>query len=142
MSDSVHASCVAIDGHAVLLFGPSGAGKSDLALRLIDRGARLVSDDYTRLAAIEGRLVATAPATIAGRIEVRGIGIVEMPALAQAPVLLAIDLADAPERLPPDPLPTRDILGIPLPLLALSPLEASAPIKVELAVRRLMSENR
>ena len=76
MSDTpdalVHASCVAIGGRAILLAGPPGAGKSDLALRLIDRGARLGSDDYTELRRVEGRLLARAPATIAGKIEVQG----------------------------------------------------------------------
>jgi serine kinase of HPr protein (carbohydrate metabolism regulator) len=61
MSETVHATCVAIDGRGILIRGRSGAGKSDLALRLIDRGARLVSDDYTILAASGGRLRAAAP---------------------------------------------------------------------------------
>ena len=70
-TETIHASCVALGEQAILLTGPSGSGKSDLALRLLDRGAILVSDDYTVLTANRGRVVATAPATIAGRIEVR-----------------------------------------------------------------------
>ena len=74
----VHASTVAIDGRAVLISGPSGSGKSDLALRLLDRGFTLVSDDQTIVRADGDRLIASAPPTIAGKLEVRGIGIVDM----------------------------------------------------------------
>jgi serine kinase of HPr protein (carbohydrate metabolism regulator) len=135
MSDTIteilHATCVAIGGRGVLILGPSGAGKSDLALRLIDRGAILVSDDGVALGAEAGRAIARAPATIAGRMEVRDLGIIEMPALDEAPIALCIAL-DAPrERMPPDPLPTLTIAGLEVPMLALDPFEASAPIKVE-----------
>ncbi len=103
MSDlRMHATCVALGRAAVLLRGPSGAGKSDLALRLIDAGARLVADDQVELAVEGGRLVARAPAAIAGKMEVRGVGIVPAPALTEAPVALIADLvpAGAAERLP------------------------------------------
>lgn len=128
-SETIHASCIAIGGRAVLLAGRSGAGKSDLALRLIDRGATLVSDDYTRLIRRDGRLHASPPAQ-AGRIEVRGIGIVDMPHLADVPVALLVDLAAQVPRMP-EPA-TRRLAGVDLPTAALAPLEASAPIKVEL----------
>ena len=86
----VHASCVAIGGRAVLLFGASGAGKSDLAFRLIDEGAALVSDDYTLVVEADGALLASAPANIAGRIEVRGVGLLAQAAVAQARVALLV----------------------------------------------------
>ena len=76
-SETLHVSAVAIDGRAVLIGGRSGTGKSDLALRLIDRGAVLISDDYTFVHRVQGQALASAPATIAGKIEVRGVGIVE-----------------------------------------------------------------
>ena len=133
---TIHATCVAIDGRAVLLIGPSGSGKSDLALRLIDRGAMLVADDRTILAPVDGRLEASVPATIAGQIEVRGVGIVACPPAA-APVALAIRLDGMPERMPPEVLPITDYAGIAVPTLALDGLEASAPIKVELALKAL-----
>lgn len=132
MSRTVHAGAVAIAGRAVLIAGASGSGKSDLALRLIDRGARLVSDDYTLIEAKDGRLLACAPATTAGRIEVRGVGIVEMDALSDVPVCLFVDLDAEPERLP-EPR-TRSFLGIAVPAVALAALEASAAIKVEAAL--------
>ena len=128
----MHASCVAIGGRAVLISGPSGSGKSDLALRLLDRGAVLVSDDYTMLEARGGALLATAPAAIAGRMEVRGVGIVERPYVCKVPVALLIDLARPPERLPlPEAVP---LAGIAIPAIGLSALEASAPLKVEAAL--------
>lgn len=134
-SETLHATTVAINGRAVLLAGVSGIGKSDLALRLIDRGATLVSDDYTRVERIDGQLIATAPETIAGLMEVRGIGLVAM-AHVDAPVALLIDLSDRVDRLPADPL-TRAVAGIDVPVVTLAPLEASAPIKVELALDAL-----
>ncbi|MDI1295188.1 MAG: HPr kinase/phosphatase C-terminal domain-containing protein [bacterium] len=135
-SETLHATSVAIDGRVALLCGPSGAGKSDLALRLIDRGAVLVSDDYTLLKRVDGRLVATSPATIAGRMEVRGIGIVTMPHVADAPVALLVELMDLIERMPLDPL-HRSIAGVSVPIIRVAPREASAPIKVELAMKGL-----
>lgn len=134
MSVTLHATCVAIGGRGVLLIGASGAGKSDLALRLIDRGAELVSDDGTRLTARDGRLQASAPTTIAGRIEARGIGILDVPARAEASVALMIALDQPVPRMPEEPLPMREIEGIALPVLALDPFPASAPVKVEKAL--------
>lgn len=135
-SETVHASCVAIGDRAVLIEGQSGAGKSDLALRLIDRGARLVSDDYTLLLRQGGILLATAPATIAGRIEVRGIGIVDMPHVERVPAVLLVELADDVERMPMEAR-SRHVAGVSLPVIRIDGGQASAPIKVELALGRL-----
>jgi serine kinase of HPr protein (carbohydrate metabolism regulator) len=129
----VHAGCVAIHGRGVLIAGASGRGKSDLALRLIDRGARLVSDDYTSLHAESGRLIGSAPDAIAGKIEVRGVGLVELDAVARIEIALHVDLDAPPERLPE---PADAVFcGIRLPSIALAALEASAPIKLEQALR-------
>ncbi|HET8613423.1 MAG TPA: HPr kinase/phosphatase C-terminal domain-containing protein [Sphingomonas sp.] len=132
-SETIHASCVAIDGRAVLLCGRSGAGKSDLALRLVDRGARLVSDDYTHLRRREGRLYASPPDTLAGKMEVRGIGIVDLPHEKEAEVALLIDCESPVERMPE--AATRRLAGVDLPLGAVAPFELSAPIKVELMLK-------
>lgn len=134
-SDLLHASCVAIGGRAVLLAGRSGMGKSDLALRLIDRGAVLVSDDYTEVRRLHRKLYATPPARIVGKIEVRGIGLVEMPYLAEAEVALLVDLDSEVERMPE--AQTRRLAGVDIPAYALAPLEPSAPIKVELLLTAL-----
>lgn len=131
---TVHASCVAIDGRGVLIAGPSGAGKSDLTLRLIDAGATLVSDDYTVLTALNGRLHAAPPATIAGRIEVRGIGIVERPFVRDVPVALWIE-AGTPERMPE--AMTHVVAGIALPAYIMALLEPSAPARLHLMLDRI-----
>lgn len=131
----IHAGCVAMRGVGVLIAGPSGSGKSDLALRLIDRGAVLVSDDYTLLHAEGNALHATAPATIAGRIEVRGIGIVDRPTMPSVPVALFVE-AGTPDRLP-EPA-TRVIAGIAIPAYRLALLEASAPAKIDLMLDRIL----
>lgn len=125
----LHATAVAIGGRAVAFTGPSVAGKSDLALRLIDRGAVLVSDDQLLLDRVGDLLLASAPATIAGRMEVRGVGILSLPHADAVPLALVIDLATPPARLP-EPA-HRDYLGIMVAQAALSPFEGSAPIKVE-----------
>jgi serine kinase of HPr protein (carbohydrate metabolism regulator) len=134
-SETLHASCVVVEGRAVLIAGRSGAGKSDLALRLLDRGARLVSDDYTVLKRVSGNLVAVAPANIAGKFEVRGIGIVEMEAVKDAPVCLMVDLDRGSERMPQAPEQIM-IAGVRLPSIGLNGLEASTPLKVEMALSR------
>ncbi len=128
----MHAGCVAIAGRGVLIAGRSGAGKSDLALRLIDRGAVLVSDDYTIIEARGFALSARPPRTIAGKIEVRGVGLIDMPHDASVPVALLIDLDLMPERLPEPG--TRNVCGIAVPVVGLNGLEPSAPIKVEAAL--------
>lgn len=133
-SETLHATSVAIGDRAVLLSGPSGIGKSDLALRLIDRGAVLISDDYTLIKRVNGQLVATAPATILGKMEVRGIGVVDMPHVSDIPVALLIDLFDKVDRMPMEPL-LRAIAGVDVPVAKVAPLESSAAIKVELALR-------
>ena len=138
----VHATCVALCDNqgselGVLLLGPSGAGKSDLALRLIDEGARLVADDQTRLSHQADELWAAPPETLAGRMEVRGLGIVDLPHLESVRVGAAFNLVEAAkiERLPQPE--TRAFLGISLPSLDLFPFEASACAKLRLAVREM-----
>ena len=132
----LHATCIAIEGRGVLLRGASGAGKSDLALRLIDQGADLVADDQVDLFEVDGRLMATVPAAIAGRMEVRGIGVITMPYLPSAEVVLLVDLV-APEAVERMPEPSFCRLGrFDVPALALAPFEASAAAKIRLAVRR------
>lgn len=135
-SETVHASTVSIGGRAVLIAGRPGSGKSDLALRLIDRGAVLVSDDYTIVSRSGKRLVASPPETIRGRIEIRGIGLVDMPHETAVPVALVVDIDEPVPRMP-EPGRTRLIADIAVPLFALAPHEASAPVKVEQMLKTL-----
>jgi len=135
-AETLHASTVAIDGRAVLITGPSGSGKSDLALRLLDRGFTLVSDDQTIVKRSGDRLIATAPPTIAGKLEIRGMGIVEMERADHAPVALVVELTSDIQRLPDDSR-ERPILGVSVPLISIDALTASAPSKVALALDRM-----
>lgn len=135
-AETVHASTVGKDGRAVLIMGPSGSGKSDLALRLLDRGFTLVSDDQTLVHREGERLIASAPQRIAGKLEIRGIGIVEMKAQSDVPVALVVELTSEIPRLP-DEGRERKILGIPLPLVTIDAMTASAPSKVALALDRM-----
>jgi serine kinase of HPr protein (carbohydrate metabolism regulator) len=135
-AETVHASTVALEGRAVLITGASGSGKSDLALRLLDRGFTLVSDDQTIVRKDGERLLASAPPNIAGKLEIRGIGIVEMETTTDVPVALLIELASDIQRLPDDSR-ERPILGVALPLISIDAMTASAPSKVALALDRI-----
>jgi serine kinase of HPr protein (carbohydrate metabolism regulator) len=135
-AETIHSSTVATDGRAVLITGPSGSGKSDLTLRLLDRGFTLVSDDQTILKRDGDRLLATAPPNIAGKLEIRGIGIVEMERIDDVPVCLIVELTSDIQRLPDDSR-ERPILGVKLPLISIDAMTASAPSKVALALDRM-----
>lgn len=135
-SENLHASCVAIDGRAVLISGPSGSGKSDLALRLLDRGFILVSDDRTIVSKDGDLLIASAPEPIRGKLEIRGIGIVEMETKDNVPVAIVVELTNNMARMPDDSR-ERLILGITVPLVSVDAMTASAPSKVVVALDRL-----
>ena len=135
-SENLHASTVASDGRAVLISGPSGSGKSDLALRLLDRGFTLVSDDRTIIRKEGERLIASAPETIKGKLEVRGVGIVDVEAVADVPIALVVELTCDIQRMPDDSR-ERLILGIGVPLISVDATTASAASKVALALERL-----
>lgn len=135
-AETVHASTVAKDGRAVLITGPSGSGKSDLALRLLDRGFTLVSDDQTIVKKDGNKLLASAPPTIAGKLEIRGIGIIEMERTDNVPVALIVELTSDIQRLPDDGR-ERPILGVNLPFITIDAMPASAASKVDIALDRM-----
>jgi len=135
-SETLHASTVAIEGRAVLIMGPSGSGKSDLALRLLDRGFLLVSDDQTIVKKTGDRLIASAPRNIHGKLEIRGVGIVEMDTAGEVPVAIVVELTSDIQRLPDDSR-ERPILGLNVPLISVDAMTASAASKVALALDRL-----
>ncbi len=132
--EQIHATTIDINGSGVLLSGPSGSGKSDLALRLIDGGARLVADDRTDLALADGRLVASAPRELAGRMEVRGLGVLEKDAVPQTVLALVVELVDPEnvERVPK--AATTTLLGVDVLVVRLHAFEASAAAKVRAAL--------
>lgn len=146
-SERMHATAISLNGRAALIRGPSGSGKSDLALRclslapsaLVPAPARLVSDDQVIVRRQGLELCVSAPPQIAGKLEVRGLGIVEVAAEASAKAALIVDLvahddiARMPDRMP-DPWPKARILGLDVPILRLWPFAASAPAVVLLAL--------
>jgi serine kinase of HPr protein (carbohydrate metabolism regulator) len=142
-AETQHGTAIALAGNAVLIRGAPGSGKSDLALRclalaptaLIASPAMLVADDRVVITRKGERLTVEAPATIRGKLEVRGLGIVTVPCLASAELVLVADLV-APERIErfPGPAPVMEIAGVGLPLLHIAPFEAAAPVKLLLAL--------
>ena len=134
IAKQVHATCVSLYGAGLIIRGPSEAGKSDLALRLIDRGARLVADDRVDLLVIDNGVIARAPETLAGLLEVRGLGILRVPILEATVVRLVVNLVNH-ENVPR--LSDRrmtDLIGMDVPAVTLDPFEASAVTKVRLAL--------
>lgn len=130
MTSNLHASCVSIGGEGVLLLGKSGSGKSDLALRLIEAGAKLVADDRVEIRARGKKLVASAPAKLKGKLEMHGVGIVTMPSKDKVVLVLAVSMVgrDAVER-HPDPS-SFDCEGLQLPLLFLHAFDVATPAKI------------
>jgi HPr kinase/phosphorylase len=126
----MHASSISYPEGGVLLIGASCSGKSDIALRCIDRGARLVADDRVDIAAYDGVLYASAPERIAGKLEVRGVGILTLPYVQKAALSVVVNLVERQEieRLPEASF--FDCLGLQLPLLSLYAFEESATAKI------------
>jgi serine kinase of HPr protein (carbohydrate metabolism regulator) len=140
LTQPIHATAVARFGpggwRGVLLRGPSGSGKSDMALRLIDAGWRLVADDYVHVWASGSGLHACAPERIAGRIEARGLGVLDAATRPVARVCLLVDCVQAaPERLPEPAFET--LADVRLPRLVLDIRPASAARTLALAIDRL-----
>lgn len=147
----IHGTCLAIGGEGILLLGQPGSGKSDLALRLIDeagagisglsRSAILVADDQVVIRKSAGHLVASPPAALAGKLEIRGLGIAELPIERDVPLRLAVRLTPAAEieRLPDLAKSRMDILGMTIPLVLLDPEKASAPARLRAALDQFVT---
>lgn len=142
----IHGTCLALGEAGVLLLGEPGSGKSDLALRLIDgsgtglsgvaRSARLVADDQVSVRKARDQLIASAPAALAGKLEIRGLGIAALPVQGEAALRLAVRLTPAAdiERLPDLARSQMAILGIAIPLVLIDPGSPSAPARIRAAL--------
>ncbi len=140
----LHGTCVSVGGEGVLILGKPGSGKSALALRLIDEPgygisgvllrSELVADDQVIVTRDQDRLMASAPATLRGKLEIRGLGIVTLATPPAVPLALVVKLQDhsAIERLP-DPA-TFDILGMALPLVEIDGKMPTAPARLRAAL--------
>jgi serine kinase of HPr protein (carbohydrate metabolism regulator) len=143
---TVHASAVRLGGDGVLVTGRSGSGKSALVLALIDgapESARLIADDRVVVAADGGRLIADAPAALAGLLEIRGQGIVRYPHAAPAAITLVVELRP-PGECPRYPAPEEAetiVAGVRLPRLILPEGAADGAVRVRAALRRLAAGN-
>lgn len=116
----LNASAVAIEGRALVIEGPPGSGKSSLALALIERGAGMIGDDGVTLTRKDDALIASPPPNIAGKLEVRGVGLVDLPVADPAPLALILKLGERGERLP-EHLDRREFLGVAIPTLPFEP---------------------
>jgi serine kinase of HPr protein (carbohydrate metabolism regulator) len=139
---SIHASAVLVGPRAVLIRGPPGSGKSRFALGLLQAAhngrlpfARLVADDRARLEAANGRLLARPVPELVGLLEVRGVGIRQVPYEPVAAVFLVIDIVDDPPRLPDAVDLTVTIEGIALPRLAVASVVDPLPLMLAEIIR-------
>ena len=132
LSDNIHATLVSYQNKGVLFLFFSGSGKSDLALRfIIEHKALLVADDRVDIFAVNHCLFGSAPKEIAGKLEIRGVGIASFPFLEKAPISLFVELVDDINQI--DRLPEYQetvLLGIRIPKLTLFPFENSAICKI------------
>ncbi|WP_416896686.1 MAG: HPr kinase/phosphorylase [Minwuia sp.] len=132
----LHANAVQVAGQGLLIRGPAGSGKSDLTLRLVEAGALLVADDRTEVRVEGERLVARAPSVLRELIEVRGLGVIRLPAercLAECRLSAVVDLVGDPTSIQRMPrIDESAIEGVRLPLLEFWPFEASAAVKLRM----------
>lgn len=137
--ENVHATCVELNKNGILLLGKSGAGKSDVALRLIRReNALLVADDRVDLTVFQNQIKATCPNNLEGLLEIRGIGICQMPFQKQTLIRLAVQLTEAAEveRLPQES--SYIFEGVPVPLVRLNAFEASVTDKIVIKLKAVL----
>ncbi len=131
MTETIHATAVQINGSGILLRGSSGSGKSDLALRLLDQGAVLIADDQVQCQKRDGAVFLSAPASLAGLIEIRGLGLMRFPFVSDVVLRLVVDLVPQ-EQVPRMPEAAfAQICDVSTPCFQLCPRQASAPVKIK-----------
>ena len=138
--EKVYGTCVEIEGIGVLFRGPTGCGKSDLALRLIDEGAKLISDDYTEISNKNSSLAAQAPKNIRSLLEIRGIGVVKIKSNTRVKLSAIIDLVKVGqiERMPQEK--KVNLCGVNIPVFHLNAYEASCVAKVRIIIRKIKGD--
>ena len=131
-----NATSVVIDSFGLMISGLSGIGKSDLALRLIDSGATLISDDITICKRVNNKVYLFPPNKTKGLLEVREIGIINVPYVENINLVMIIDLLKKNnERIPEKKV--RKILGLNFPVLSLDGKTPSSVIKVKVKLNEI-----
>ena len=132
----MHSTSVVIDDNGVLILGDSGSGKSDLALRLIDSGATLISDDISICRKNSDNIYLYCPPEIKGLLEVREIGIITVPFVESIKLRLVVNLRSKNnERFPKDN--SFKILGIKIPLISIEGKNSSAVAKIKVKLNEI-----
>ena len=132
----IHSTSVVIDDNGVLILGDSGSGKSDLALRLIDSGATLISDDISICRKNSNNIYLYCPPEIKGLLEVREIGIITVPFVERIKLRLVVNLQSKNnERFPKDNY--FRILGIKIPLINIEGKNSSAVAKIKVKLNEI-----
>ena len=125
-------TAVSIDGRGLLIAGEAGSGKSSLALALIDRGATLIGDDGLIIEDVDGYPLACPPKTTRGLLEVRNVGLVELPT-CEAPIALVLQLTTLAPRYPME-LATTKLAQTGIPVLLFRPGDATQSLRAEFAL--------
>ena len=131
----IHSTSVVIDDNGVLILGDSGSGKSDLALRLIDNGAPLISDDISICRKNSNNIYLYCPPEIKGLLEVREIGIITVPFVERIKLRLVVNLKSNNERFPKDS--SFRILGIKIPIINIEGKNSSAVAKIKVKLNEI-----
>ena len=132
----IHSTSVVIDDNGVLILGDSGSGKSDLALRLIDSGATLISDDISICRKNSNNIYLYCPPEIKGLLEVREIGIITVPFVERIKLRLVVNLKSINnERFPKDSC--FRILGIKIPIINIEGKNSSAVAKIKVKLNEI-----
>ncbi len=136
----VHSSSVVLDDNGVLIMGDSGSGKSDLALRLIDNGATLISDDVSICKKKLNDIYLYCPTETKGLLEVRDVGIITVPFVEEIKLKLVVKLTISETKRLPDKNNFFKILGIKYPLLKIDGRNSSAAVKIKVKLNEIREE--
>ena len=132
----IQSTSVVIDDNGVLILGDSGSGKSDLALRLIDSGATLISDDISICRKNSNNIYLYCPPEIKGLLEVREVGIITVPFVERIKLRLVVNLkSNNNERFPKDS--SFRILGIKIPIINIEGKNSSAVAKIKVKLNEI-----
>ena len=138
--DSFHGTAVSYHGCGILIRGPSGSGKSDLALRLIDDGAILIADDQVQIKFVGKELHLSAPNSISGLIEIRGVGVIRIKHVSRVPLSLIVDI-NTKEQLQRLPAIKKEVINnIHISVIRINAFESSTIAKIKVFLQYLKNE--